>query len=166
MPFTPFHLGPAMLLGFKYERKLDLMSLALASVVLDIEPFLSIVTGKGAVHGFFHSFLGASIAGMITFVILCTPCFCRIVDRLRTFFRIEQKTSLKMVTSAVFFCIYLHVFLDSFLYPEIKPLYPSTYNPLYNHAFLVVSYIIVYSLCSVTLIMSCLIYKHKLGNIR
>lgn len=161
MPFTPFHLGPAMLLGFKYEKHVDLLSLVLASVILDIEPVVNIITGKGAVHGFFHSFLGASIVGIIMVVILCTLCLCRIVDKLRTFFRIEQKSSLKMVTCAVFFGIYLHVFLDSFLYPEIKPFYPSTYNPLYNHAFLVVSYITVYLLCSVALIMSYLIYIHE-----
>ncbi len=165
MPFTPFHLGPAMLLGFRYERKLDLMSLALASVVLDIEPFLNIIIGiimgKEVVHhGFFHSFVGATIVGIIMVVLLyfLNPT----VNKLRSLFRVEQKSSLKTITSAVFLGIYLHVFLDSFLYPEIKPFYPLSFNPMFNQGFLIISYIVVYLFCAVTLITAFFIYKRRL----
>ncbi|MDI6917050.1 MAG: metal-dependent hydrolase [Thermoplasmatales archaeon] len=160
MPFTPFHLGPAMLLGFKYERKLDLMSLALASVVLDVEPALNIIIGKGDVHGFFHSFAGATIAGVVMIVLLhfLNPA----VNRLRSLFRVEQGSSLKTTASAVFLGIYLHVFLDSFLYPEIKPLYPSSYNPMFNQDFLIISYVVIYLFCAVTLIIAFSMYKRRL----
>ncbi|MBA3044036.1 hypothetical protein FP804_02740 [archaeon] len=165
MPFTPFHLGPSMLLGFKYERKLDLMSLALASIVLDIEPALNItmgiIMGKEALHhGFFHSFIGATMVGII--MVVAIYIMGHIVNRLRTFFRVEQRASLKTIASAVFLGIYLHVFLDSFLYPEIKPFYPSSFNPMFNQGFLIISYIAVYLFCAVTLITAFFIYKRRL----
>lgn len=160
MPFTPFHFGPAMLLGFKYERKLDLMSLAFASVVLDIEPALNIIIGKGDMHGFFHSFAGATIVGIIMVVVM--RCLNPILNRLRVFFRVEQSSSLKTTASAVFLGVYLHVFLDSFLYPEIKPFYPSAFNPMFNQGFLIISYLVVYLFCAVTLTMMFFIYKKRL----
>jgi len=159
MPFTPFHLGPAMLFGFKYEKKLDLMSLAFASVVLDIEPALNIIIEKGDMHGFFHSFAGATIVG--TIMVLLLSFLNPTVNRLRKMFRIEQNSSLKTTASAVFLGVYLHVFLDSFLYPEIKPFYPSAFNPMFNQGFLIISYLVVYLFCAVTLIMAFFMYKRR-----
>ncbi len=66
MPFTPFHLGPAVLIGFILLRYTDLPTLIVASVLVDLEPLAVLVFGlPGPLHGFFHSFLGASVAAAV-----------------------------------------------------------------------------------------------------
>ena len=42
MPFTPFHLGPGLLLGLLLLSYVDLPTFLLASVIVDVEPFLAL----------------------------------------------------------------------------------------------------------------------------
>ncbi len=66
MPFTPFHLGPAVLMVFILLGYLGLPTLIVASVLVDLEPLAVLVFGlPGPLHGFFHSFLGASVAAVL-----------------------------------------------------------------------------------------------------
>ena len=68
------------------------------------------------VHGFFHSYLGASILAVLVagvVAVLVSP-----VGRIMTFFRIPQKSSFKKIMVSSLIGIYSHVFLDSFLYSD------------------------------------------------
>ncbi|MEM3672758.1 MAG: hypothetical protein QW468_00820 [Candidatus Bathyarchaeia archaeon] len=63
MPFTPFHFGPALLLGLALFTFFDLPALLIASVIPDVEPLYVVFFGVSGypLHGFFHSYLSASI---------------------------------------------------------------------------------------------------------
>ncbi|NOQ38614.1 hypothetical protein GQ472_07065, partial [archaeon] len=62
MPFTPFHLGPALFLGLVFFRYLNLPAFLIANVIVDVEPFVVLLFGLDyPLHGFFHSFLGGSL---------------------------------------------------------------------------------------------------------
>jgi hypothetical protein len=72
MPFTPFHFGPALLLGLALFTVFDLPTLLIASVIPDIEPFYVMYFNVYGypLHGFFHSYLGASILAFLVTVIV------------------------------------------------------------------------------------------------
>ncbi len=66
MPFTPFHLGPALLFGLVLFSYLDFPTFMVANVIVDIEPFMIIALGLDLpLHGFFHSFLGGVIVSLL-----------------------------------------------------------------------------------------------------
>ena len=60
MPFTPFHLGPALGFGLPLRRYIHLPTFIVANVVIDLEPFFVIVLGlmgKYPLHGYLHTFI-------------------------------------------------------------------------------------------------------------
>ncbi|MCD2205132.1 hypothetical protein [Halobacterium sp. KA-6] len=68
MPVTPFHLGPALLLGVVVYMWLDLPALLVGSVVVDVRAAL-VVFGplKPPIHGILTTFVGGTIiAGLLT----------------------------------------------------------------------------------------------------
>ncbi|MCX8170580.1 MAG: hypothetical protein N3E47_01215 [Candidatus Bathyarchaeota archaeon] len=57
MPFTLFHLGPALGLGLPLRRRLHVPTLVLANVIVDLEPFFVLFLGLDyPLHGYFHIF--------------------------------------------------------------------------------------------------------------
>ncbi len=160
MPLTPLHLGPGILLGFVFHKRLGIFALALGSVILDIECVYKILTGDYLLHaGFFHSFIGAIIAGIILGLVLY-PLNNKIY-RFKRWLKIEQKCSFSMIISGSIIGTVFHVFLDAFLYPEMKPFYPLTINPLYNHSTIIIAYILVYTFCIICFIAAGYIYFKK-----
>ncbi|MCD6444947.1 hypothetical protein CW710_01510 [Candidatus Bathyarchaeota archaeon] len=157
MPFTPFHLGPALLIGLLMFRLLDLPTFLVANVIVDIEPFLVLALGLPLpLHGFLHTYVGGSIlAALLTLVMSSAREFLTGLTRV---FRVEQKYSVKTIGLSSFSGIYLHILLDSFLYREMKPLYPLDVNPFLD----ALSSAQVYTLCSVSLAIGIMIYLAKL----
>jgi membrane-bound metal-dependent hydrolase YbcI (DUF457 family) len=129
MPFTPFHLGPGLFVGLLLLSFIDLPTFLVASVIVDVEPFLVLAFNLNyPLHGFFHSFLGGTLVAVPLALVMY-----RIRDKfspLLSFFRLEQKISFKRVLVAALFGIYIHILLDSRGYTDIQPFYPSAYNPL------------------------------------
>ena len=148
MPFTPFHLGPGLLLGLLFFSVLHLPTFLLASVIVDAEPLYAIIACPScAHHGFWHSFLGGTIAAV--FLGTAMVLLDRRVRRIMALFRLGQKATKKTVFLAAFSGVYLHLLLDSLLYPDMKPFYPLGANPFYigNPAF-----VPVYALCALLFI--------------
>ena len=129
MPFTPYHLGPALFLGLLFISFIDFPTFIIASVIVDVEPFLVIALNLNyPLHGFFHSLLGGTIVAISLALVMH-----KIRDRLSpllSFLKLEQETSFRSILVASLSGIYIHILLDSRLYLDIQPFYPSTYNPL------------------------------------
>jgi membrane-bound metal-dependent hydrolase YbcI (DUF457 family) len=129
MPFTPYHLGPALLFGLLFLSFIDFPTFLVANVIVDIEPFLVLTLNLNyPLHGFFHSFLGGTLVAVLLALMMR-----QIRDRLSpllSFFKLEQKTSFMRILVAAFSGVYIHILLDSLIYTDIQPFYPSTYNPL------------------------------------
>jgi membrane-bound metal-dependent hydrolase YbcI (DUF457 family) len=79
-------------------------------------------------HGFFHSFIGGTFA--LIFLTLIVLRVRKFVSPLMEFFYREQNWSQRKILSASITGVYLHIFLDSFLYTDIRPFYPLGGNPL------------------------------------
>jgi len=154
MPFTPFHWGPALLIGLFLFSVFDLPTLLVSSVILDVEPLYVLMFGAPLpLHGFFHSYLGASILGVLVAVVLYP--LRGLSNRIMAAFRLPQKaSSLRKLLLTSLFGVYSHVFLDSFLYGEMMPFYPLEANLFFG----VVSSPGTYEFCRVSFLLGFVLY--------
>ena len=58
MPFTAFHLGPALPIKSLQPKKISLLVFGWAQVLTDLQPLVYILTHRGHLHGVSHSFFG------------------------------------------------------------------------------------------------------------
>jgi len=131
MPFTPLHLGPALVLGYVLKKVLHWPTFIGANLIVDIEPLL-VFTGllkDYPLHGYLHTFLTSLIAGsLLGYGMFYVDSF------LRTYFKGlalvgEGHEGLRNYILAGVLGWALHVLLDAPLYYDIKPLYPLLTNP-------------------------------------
>ena len=66
MPFTHYHLGPALLVALIMYPLLDIPIFIIANLILDIEPLFNLLMGNQRLHGPFHSLT----AGLVPAIIL------------------------------------------------------------------------------------------------
>ncbi|RJS90002.1 hypothetical protein CW700_02355 [Candidatus Bathyarchaeota archaeon] len=157
MPFTPFHLGPALLFGLLLFPHLDLPTFLLSNVIVDLEPFLVLVLGlRWPLHGPFHSYtLGTLVAlGTALLMLLMMP----LTRPLTSLFRLPQDSSPRKVAVTSLLGLYLHLTLDAFLYSEMNLLYPLRGNPLLGLA----SLHAVYQFCTLCFPLALLLYLYRL----
>ncbi|HID93422.1 MAG TPA: hydrolase [bacterium (Candidatus Stahlbacteria)] len=135
MPFTPFHLGSGLGLGLPLRRYIHAPTFLLASVIVDIEPFVVLFLGlRYPLHGYLHTFLLAVPTGLILgYVMFLLERFLQ--SLYRTFLLETGKgLSLKSFLVAGSLGTGLHILLDAPLYTDITPFSPMAANPLYNPA--------------------------------
>ena len=130
MPLTPFHWS-SLLFGFLLFNTLYLPALAISSVLMDLEPFYYMFISPnpdGILHGFFHTYLGATIIALVVAFVLVK--FRKETDNMMAIFRLEQKISDKGIYLSSIFAAYSHIFLDSLMHSDLKPFWPfSDSNP-------------------------------------
>jgi hypothetical protein len=131
MPFTPYHLGPALAIGLPLQKYLHAPTFIVANIILDIEPFLVLEFNLNyPLHGYFHTLLSALAIGLLLGYIMF-----KLEKSMQPFYRkmkLETNNSLKL-KSFLFAGVLgtmLHVLFDAFLYIDIKPFFPSPLNPL------------------------------------
>lgn len=161
MPFTPFHLGPALLIGLILIPLLDLPTFVVANLIVDLEPLLVLLLGlPRPLHGPFHSLtVGAPLALGVALIMGRVGGF---VEPLTAFLGLGQKPRLGGILSASLFGVWLHVLLDALLYPELRPLYPLAGNRLLGLA----SSGAVYGFCSAAFPLALLVYLLRLFLLR
>lgn len=129
MPFTPFHFGPGLFVGLLFYSFIDFPTFLVASIIVDVEPFLVLALNLDyPLHGFFHSLLGGTLVAIPLALLML-----KIRDRislLTSFFKLEHSVSFKTILGASLSGIYIHILLDSRIYTDIQPFYPSNNNPL------------------------------------
>ena len=133
MPFTPFHLGPALAIGLPFRKYMHAPTFIVANVILDIEPLLVVYFGLDyPLHGYLHTLLLAFIVGLfLGYVMFNLERF------MQPFYRkVKLETSntlrLKSFLLAGFFGTALHVLFDAVLYADIQPFFPLSANPMLN----------------------------------
>lgn len=131
MPFTPFHLGPALLFGLLTLRFLDFPTFFIASVVLDLEPFAVLLFGLDyPLHGFFHSFIGGTIAALLLALIMFK--LNKLTRKVMDLLKLQQRSSRRAIVAGALLGAYSHILLDAPLYTDIRPFYPLDFNPFFD----------------------------------
>ena len=153
MPFTPFHMGAAMVLKPAATTRFSLIAFGLAQIIIDIEPGIGMLRGLPVLHGPSHTVIGALFIAGLAYLI--TPSCSRFIlnrgnQELR-FHKIEWLVELPTpgngaIAFGALFGTLSHIFLDSLMHDDIHPLAPfSDANPLLH----LMSHEAVYEWCVV-----------------
>lgn len=131
MPFTPFHFGPALLVGYPLRRRIDFGTFLLANVITDVRATLVFFDVLSAPrHGMVHnSYLGAFVValGLAGSVLLFARQYPTTAHEISS-----RPESVTAVTLASVAGTWLHTTLDAFHHPDMQPFYPLPGNPLYE----------------------------------
>jgi len=121
MPFTPIHMGPGLAIKSLLQKKFSLMVFGWSQIVIDIQPLLVILSGRGTVHGFTHTYLGATLIAL----------FCAFSGKYlgELGLKIIRKKeylpiSWKVAFISAFIGTYSHVLLDSVMHYDVIPFSP------------------------------------------
>ncbi len=125
MPFTPFHMGPGILIKALLQSSFSLMVFGWSQIVMDIQPLIVLVTGEGHLHGFSHTYIGASLLAVFSGV--TGKYLSQLVLwllQLRPSYNIHIPWWVVFVSA--FIGAFSHVFIDSLMHSDLEPFYPFT----------------------------------------
>jgi hypothetical protein len=140
MPATPLHMGPGILVKALAGRYFSLLVFGFAQVMIDIEPVVRIIRGDAFLHGFTHTYLGATGIAIIS-ALIGRPVCQMILDRWRddpaspfmNWLRGPPRISWTAAISGALLGTYSHVVLDSIMHVDMEPFTPlSTANALHQ----------------------------------
>ena len=138
MPFTPFHMGPGLALKAVAGRHVSLMLFGFSQVMIDLEPAIRILRHDPFLHGFTHTYLGATLVALVS-VVLGRPICQWLLDHWRpdphaaflNWLRGSGRISWTSALWGAFLGTYTHVALDSIMHFDMAPLAPiGSGNPL------------------------------------
>jgi hypothetical protein len=149
-----------VLIGLLLFEFLDFPTFLIANVIVDLEPFLVILLGLDyPLHGFFHSFVGGTIVAVAFAVVMFKSS--NIIGKVMKFFRLDQKVTWKSIIAASLLGVYVHILLDTPLYPDIRPFYPLDLNPYFFSDMSIA--ISIYMFCIFSFLAGSIVYVVKLA---
>jgi len=144
MPFTPFHMGIGIFTKAILQSSFSLMVFGWAQIVMDLQPLLVMITGHGHLHGFSHTYLGASLIAILS--ALSGKYLSEFGLRLLGISKRENpiKIAWWVVFLSAFIGTFSHVFLDSIMHADVQPYYPVS---LYNDLWGIISVSMLHKIC-------------------
>lgn len=134
-------MGPGLAVKAVGGRYFSVLVFGIAQVAMDIEPLIGMLRGADVLHGWTHSYVGATVIGLFVMLLappLCLPILRRWNGELHHY-RLGwlgspgEIGSLAAATGA-FLGTYSHVVLDSIMHADITPFSPwSTANGLQGY---------------------------------
>jgi membrane-bound metal-dependent hydrolase YbcI (DUF457 family) len=131
MPFTPFHLGPAAAFKALGGRYFSFMVFGFSQILMDIEALVRIYRGDSIIHGFTHTFLGATLIGIACIVMGKPVCeyslqlWNNMVNAKGNHrFRMRPRFSWPATVLGAMIGVYSHVFLDGIMHADMHPWAP------------------------------------------
>jgi hypothetical protein len=161
MPFTPFHMGPALAVKAVCGRHFSLMVFGFSQIVIDIEPLVRIIRGDAVLHGLTHTYLGATLIAIASALIGRPVCQFYLNtwtpdphSPFMVWLRGPSLISWHAAFVGAFAGTYSHVALDSMIHYDMQPLAPfSDTNALLN----VVSMGVMHLICILTGVLGALL---------
>lgn len=138
MPFTPFHMGFGLAAKAAAGNRLSLIAFGLSQVLIDIEPGVRMLLGKGDLHGWSHTILGAvAIAALATWCSrwLVLPLAGRWNAEARhyglSWLCVHLSCTWPVAALGAFLGTFSHLVLDGLIHADMRPFAPfSQANPL------------------------------------
>ncbi len=124
MPFTPFHMGPGILIKALLQGSFSLMVFGWSQIIMDVQPLFVLITGEGHLHGFSHTYVGATLLAI--FSALTGKYLLEIGLNIIGISNKQSPVKITWPVSVVsaFIGTFSHVALDSIMHNDIEPLYP------------------------------------------
>lgn len=133
MPFTPFHIGPALLV-YTIFPILDPLALFFGSVLVDIEFFLIVLLDLPfSIHGPLHSIIGIFL--LLPVFLIATLVTRKALPKIDPFFKPKSAHPIRLTIISCLIGGFSHVLLDAPLYSDLSLTWPLLdYNPLFKMA--------------------------------
>lgn len=143
MPFTPIHMGPGIAVKAVMQGSFSLMVFGWTQIVMDIQPLVVMLSGEGHLHGFTHTFFGATIIAV--FAALSGKYLSELGLTLLRFQSFGRRNIAWWVSFlSAFIGSYSHVLLDSIMHNDVEPFFPfSSINVLNG----LISVVALHKLC-------------------
>ena len=125
MPFTPIHMGPGIFIKALMGGSFSLMVFGWAQIVMDIQPLFVLITGEGHLHGFSHTYIGATLIAIFSAV---TGKYLSQLGLWMLHITPSVRVSIGwwVVFLSAFIGSFSHVLLDSIMHSDVRPFYPAT----------------------------------------
>ena len=143
MPFTPFHMGPALVVKSAFPRSFSLPIFGITQVAIDSEVLIGfLVRGDLSNHAVLHTLAGSSAVAMATLLLLvpvCHPLF-RFWNRTvgakpHTFWHVGTPVPWPAAILSALAGGWSHALLDALMHRYNTPFAPlSNVNWLYSSA--------------------------------
>jgi len=125
LPLTPYHVGPGVLIKALLRGSFSLMVFVWAQILIDLQPLVVLTTGRGQLHGFSHTYLGATLIG-----VGAALSGKYAVQWIVRFTGGAQRVSWAVAFLSALIGTYSHVALDSLVYSDVSPFQPfAAVNP-------------------------------------
>ena len=127
MPFTPFHMGPGIFLTAILQGSFSLMVFGWTQIVMDIQPLFVLISGEGHLHGFSHTYLGATLLAIFSAVTgkYLSQIGLWVLQIENSF---QNQIKWWVVFLSAFVGSFSHVLLDAIMHSDVQPFYPATLN--------------------------------------
>lgn len=138
MPVTPFHLGPGLAAKAAADDRFSLLIFGFSQVLIDLEPAVGLFRGADVLHGFSHTYVGATLLGVVAIVVGRPLCewLARFVNRSRHFPTFgalpwPERIAARAAVTGAFVGTYSHVLIDGVMHHDMHALAPfSMRQPL------------------------------------
>ena len=142
MPLTPLHMGPGLAFKAGLGARMSVVAFGLSQVIIDIEPVLAVAFGWTNLHGWTHTYLGATLIAAAVTAVARKPSewiLRRWNRELRQHgldrFQSPERLAPGQIACGAFIGTWSHVAIDSLMHPDMRPLAPfSASNALLDLA--------------------------------
>ena len=155
-------MGPGILIKAILQGFFSLIIFGWAQILMDLQPLFVIITGQGNLHGFSHTYIGATLIALISaftgkWIYEMVMMFIKsdFTEYQKKLFDVPKKITIGVCIVSAFIGTYSHVILDSIMHGDVEPFYPIN---LENNLHFILSIENLYKLCVYTGIVGSLIY--------
>ncbi|UCH88060.1 MAG: DUF4184 family protein [Thermoplasmata archaeon] len=121
MPITPLHIGIPGIISYLWPKRVDIFSVIIGCIIIDLD-FLLFLLIETHVHGYFHTFVGATLTSIVLIIIIHS--FQKPILKIKKWFKWESQSTFKSITYGALIGTYSHVIIDSFIYEDMNIYYP------------------------------------------
>jgi membrane-bound metal-dependent hydrolase YbcI (DUF457 family) len=121
-------MGPGLTFKAVLNKRFSLMVFGWSQIVIDLQPLFVLTTGRGELHGFSHTLLGAALIGLV-----CGASGKSLGELGLRILREPRHLPIPWGVSfaSAFIGTYSHIFIDSVMHVDVLPLMPlSKDSPL------------------------------------
>ena len=118
-------MGPGLLFKAILQSSFSLMVFGWTQIVMDLQPLFVLITGEGHLHGFSHTYVGATLLAILSAV---TGKYLSQIGLwvLQIEKSIRNNIQWWVVFLSAFIGSFSHVLLDSIMHADVEPFYPVT----------------------------------------
>jgi len=128
VPFTPLHMGPGLIIKACMRGTFSLMVFGWSQILIDIQPLVVLLSGKGELHGISHTYIGATIVAVVS--ALTGKYLGEIGLRI---LRMGNYNPIgwRVAFVSAFIGGYSHVFIDGIMHSDMRPLAPFSQQSIF-----------------------------------